>query len=181
MATREEIVARVGLVTGYVQKTVWGLTAAAFAGTLALVGAVVVYGGTGQSSLLLAACLGVMGLVTAVFLALFAHDLGAVRRLPEITGAHVKAAAGTLGTTLLTGERRFMEARGLGRVVGLGRALWDIRSDVQELGDGGMAPAVKLIDVLIPTRLLRVGICALAAPFILFVGLMALTFSFVLA
>jgi hypothetical protein len=181
MPTREEIVARVGLVTGYVLATLWALTASALVGTVALVGAVFVSGGTDPSSVVLAGLLGIVGVIATVILGLFANDLRPVRRLPEITGAHVRQATGTLATSLAAGEKRFVRAKGLGRVTSLGRALWDLRKDVQTLGDGGLAPAVALFDVLVPTRLLQVGICALAAPFLLFVGLLALTFALALA
>ncbi len=62
----------------------------------------------------------------------------------------------------------------------LGRALWAFRSDVEVLNEGGLAPATALVQTLRPTRLIRVGISALVAPFVLATGLVVLVLALVL-
>ena len=181
MTATQAVVARVATVAGLVRITVHGLAIMAAVGVAALVVAGGLVGGWSGETLLLAAALGGLAAVAPVVLARFGAALAPVRDLPTIRPEDLKAMAGTLGSSLASGERKFLDARGLGRVTSLGSALWDLRKDVDTLKEGGLAPAAALAEVLIPTRLIRVGVSALAAPFLLAIGLLALVVALVLA
>jgi hypothetical protein len=177
----QDVVARVAAVVGLIQFTVRGLALLAALGVSTFVVAVGLLGDWSSEALVLALVTGGLAAAAPVILLRFGADLGPLRRLPEVSAAEMKEAAGTLTAKLRDRERRFVEARGLGRVVGLGGALWDLRNDVETMKAGGLAPAAALVETLVPTRLIRVGISALAAPFLLAIGLMTLLFALVLA
>ena len=180
MTLLDEVVARVAAVIGIIQATVWILAGAAVAGLVAFVSGLALAGDWSGDALVFGGVIALLVAVAPFSLVRFGSALGPVRTLPEVSAAEVKEAAGTLAVKLGSGERRFVEARGLGRVMRLGRALWALRSDVEVLNQGGIAPASALIQTLRPTRLIRVGISALAAPFILLVGFLTLLVAVVL-
>lgn len=181
MTSIQDVITRVAAVIGVIQSTVWALAGAAAGGALAMVVAIGLVGHWESSGVVLAAVIGAMTLYVAFVLARFAAAIGPIRRLPEVSAAELKLAAGTLRASLWDGERRFVEARGLGRVVTLGQALWGLRADVKQLTEGHLAPAAALGEAMVPTRLVRVGISALAAPFLLTIGLMSLLAALVVA
>ena len=180
MTILDEVVARVAALVGLVQATVRILAVAAIAGIAAFVVGVGMSDDWSRDALVFAGVVGVIAAIAPFSLARFGSDLGPVRALPEVNAAEVREAAGTLAVKLGKGEREFVEAKGLGRVTSLGRALWALRSDVEVLNQGGIAPASALFQTLRPTRLIRVGISALVAPFVLATGLLVLTLAFVL-
>lgn len=166
---------------GIIQFTVRGLALLGALGVSTFFVAVGLFGDWSGDALVFAAAVGALAAVAPVILFRFGTALGPIRRLPEVRAAELKATAGALGTKLKEGERRFVDTRGFGRVVSLGAALWDLRGDLQALKDGGLAPASALVETMMPTRLIRVGISALAAPVLLAVGSMSLLFAVVLA
>lgn len=181
MSRLDGVVARVAAVVGLLHTTLRVLALVGALGVLALVGAVARVGGWDGDTVVLATVLaGLTGLVP-VILARYAADLGPVRSLPEVSAAELKEAAGTLKADLKAGERSFVDHTGLRRVLGIGRALWDLRSDLEAMRDGGLAPAAALTEVVIPTRLIRVGISAVLAPCLLAVGLSALVLALTLS
>ncbi len=170
MALIEEVVARVAALVRVIQATVWILAGAAGAGTAAFAVGIGLADDWSGDALVFGGIIALVATIAPVSLARFGAALGPVRALPEVSTAELKEAAGTLAAKLGSGEREFVEARGLRRVTTLGRALWALRSDVEVLNQGGLAPASALVQTLRPTRLIRVGISALAAPVILVVG-----------
>ena len=180
MTMLAEVVARVAAIVGIIQATVRGLAVVAVAGIAAFVAGVGIAGDWSGDALVFAGVLAVLAAIVPFSLARFGSDLAPVRRLPEVSAAEVREAAGTLAVKLGKGEREFVDAKGLGRVTSLGRALWALRSDVEVLNQGGIAPASALFQTLRPTRLIRVGISALVAPFVLATGLLVLILALVL-
>jgi len=181
MTILDEVVARVAAVVGIVQVTVRILAVTALVGMVAFVVGVGIFGAWSGDALVFAGVVAAIAAIAPFSLARFGSDLAPVRHLPEVSAAEVKEAAGTLAVKLGESERRFVEAKGLGRVTSLGRALWALRADVEVLNQGGVAPASALFQTLRPTRLMRVGISALVAPFILATGLVVLLFALVMA
>ena len=171
------LAARIAAVVGLIQFTVWGLALVAASGISTFVVAVGVIGDWSRDALVFALVVGGVTAIAPVILVRFGVDLGPIRRLPAVSAAEMKAAAGTIGTKLLDRERRFVEAKGLRRVFALGGALWDLRKDVVGLKEGGLAPAAALVETLVPTRLLRVGISALVAPVALAIGMMTMLYA----
>ena len=177
MTILDEVVARVAALVGLVQATVRILAVAAVGGIAAFVVGVGTFDEWSRDAVVFAGVVGAIAAIAPFSLARFGSDLGPVRALPEVSAAEVREAAGTLAVKLGKGEREFVEARGLGRVTSLGRALWALRADVEVLNQGGIAPATALIQTLRPTRLVRVGISALVAPFVLATGLSVLVLA----
>ena len=180
MTILDEVVARVAAIVGIIQATVRILAAVAAAGIVAFVIGVGHADRWSPDAVVFAVVVGVIAAIAPFSLARFGTDLGPVRALPEVSAAEVREAAGTLAVKLGQGERQFVEANGLGRVTSLGRALWALRSDVEVLNQGGIAPAAALVQTMRPTRLFRVGVSALVAPFILATGLVVLILALVL-
>jgi hypothetical protein len=180
MTILDDVAARVAAVVGIIQATVRGLAGAAVVGIVAFVVGVGVADRWSGDALVFAGVVALAAAVAPFTLARFGSALAPVRALPEVSAAEVREAAGTLAVKLGSGERHFVEAKGLGRVTSLGRALWALRSDVEVLNQGGIAPASALFQTLRPTRLIRVGISALVAPFVLATGLLVLTLALVL-
>jgi hypothetical protein len=174
MASLQTLARRVAWVLGLVVHTLRALAVAGLVGVVALGAAILRAGDTTDDALVFAAVVCGAGLIVPFMLGRFAHDLGPARNLASLSPADLRRAATTLGAGLRAGERSFVEARGLGRVVNLGRALWDLRADVETLNAAGLAPAAALVTTMIPTRLIRVGIAALVAPALLALGLAAL-------
>ena len=168
MTSIQVLAARIAAVVGLIQFTVWGLALVAASGISTFVVAVGLIGDWSRDALVFALVVGGVTAIAPVILVRFGVDLGPIRRLPEVSAAEMKAAAGAIGTKLLDRERRFVEAKGLGRVFGLGGALWDLRKDVE---------AAALVETLVPTRLIRVGISALVAPVALAVGMMSMLYA----
>jgi len=177
MTSIQVLAARIAAVVGLIQFTVWGLALVAAFGISTFVVAVGLIGDWSRDALVFALVVGGVTAIAPVILVRFGVDLGPIRRLPEVSAAEMRAAAGKIGTKLLDRERRFVEAKGLGRVFGLGGALWDLRKDVEGLKEGGLAPAAALVETLVPTRLIRVGISALVAPVALAVGMMSMLYA----
>ena len=121
----------------------------------------------GQSGLVLGGVVGVAVLVLVVIEVWFALDLAKARRLPEISAETWAGAARQVATSAASGHRELVEARGLSRIWRLVKGLLSLKSDVDTLADGGLAPAVALGKMLVPTRLLTVAAGAVAAPFLL--------------
>jgi hypothetical protein len=48
---------------------------------------------------------------------------------------------------------------------------------VEGLKEGGLAPAAALVETLVPSRLIRVGISALVAPVAMAIGMMSLLYA----
>jgi hypothetical protein len=177
VTTMQDLAARVAAVVGLIQFTVWGLALIAAFGISTFVVAVGLMGDWSRDALVFALVVGAATAIAPVILVRFGVDLGPIRRLPEVSAAEMKAAAGTISAKLRTRERRFVEAHGLGRVLGLGGALWDLRKDVVGLKEGGLAPAAALVETLVPSRLIRVGISALVAPVAMAIGMMSLLYA----
>ncbi len=173
----QDLAARVAAVVGLIQFTVWGLALIAAFGISTFVVAVGLIGDWSPDALVFALVVGGATAIAPVILVRFGVDLGPIRRLPEVSAAEMKAAAGTISAKLRDRERRFVEAQGLGRVLGLGGALWDLRKDVEGLKEGGLAPAAALVETLVPSRLIRVGISALVAPVAMAIGMMSLLYA----
>ena len=180
MTILDEVVARVAALVGIIQVTVRLLAVTAVAGIVTFVVGIGVADRWSGDALVFAGVVAAIAAIAPVSLARFGSDLAPVRALPEVSAAEVREAAGTLAVKLGSGEREFVEAKGLGRVTSLGRALWALRSDVEVLNQGGVAPASALVRTLRPTRLFRVGVSALVAPFILATGLSVLVLALVL-
>jgi hypothetical protein len=104
-----------------------------------------------------------------------------IRALPEVTAAHLRAAATQLGGRMTEGQQQFSQASGRVRLWYLLLALRALRADLAELAEGGLAPAVALGQALRPGRLLAVAIAALATPFLLAGGLALLAAGVTLA
>ena len=181
MTAREAAAARVAGVARLVQVTVRVLGGVAALGVVGLATAVGWSGDWSGDALAAAAVIGAVTALAPLVLLRFGAALAPIRGLPQVDPEELKAAAGSLGAGLKSGQRRFVEARGLSRVVSLGRALWDLRADVQALNERGLAPATALAEVLVPTRLFRVGVAAVAAPVLLAAGALALGAALVLA
>jgi len=180
VSTLAEVVARVAAIVGIIQATVRILAVTSAVGIVAFVVGIGVTDGWSREAWVFSGVVAAIAAIAPFSLARFGSDLGPVRNLPEVSAAEMKEAAGTLAVRLGASERRFVEARGLGRVTSLGRALWALRSDVEVLNEGGLAPATALVQTLRPTRLIRVGISALVAPFVLATGLLVLVLALVL-
>ncbi len=180
MTILDEVVARVAALVGIIQVTVRLLAVTAVAGIVTFVVGIGVADRWSGDALVFAGVVAAIAAIAPFSLARFGSDLAPVRALPEVSAAEVREAAGTLAVKLGSGEREFVEAKGLGRVTSLGRALWALRSDVEVLNQGGVAPASALVRTLRPTRLFRVGVSALVAPFILATGLSVLVLALVL-
>lgn len=180
MTILDEVVARVAALVGIIQVTVRLLAVTAVAGIVTFVVGIGVADRWSGDALVFAGVVAAIAAIAPFSLARFGSDLAPVRALPEVSAAEVREAAGTLAVKLGQGERRFVEAKGLGRVTSLGRALWALRSDVEVLNQAGVAPASALVRTLRPTRLFRVGVSALVAPFILATGLSVLVLALVL-
>jgi len=180
MTVLDEVVARVAALAGIVQATVRILAVTAVGGICAFVVGVGLADRWSRDAVVFAGVVSAIAVIAPFSLARFGSDLGPVRALPEVSAAELKETAGTLAVSLGKGEREFVNAKGLGRVTSLGRALWALRSDVEVLNQGGIAPASALFRTLRPTRLIRVGISALIAPFVLAIGLLVLILALVL-
>jgi hypothetical protein len=180
MTILDEVVARVAALVGIIQVTVRLLAVTAVAGIVTFVVGIGVADRWSGDALVFAGVVAAIAAIAPFSLARFGSDLAPVRALPEVSAAEVREAAGTLAVKLGSGEREFVEAKGLGRVTSLGRALWALRSDVEVLNQAGVAPASALVRTLRPTRLFRVGVSALVAPFILATGLSVLVLALVL-
>lgn len=180
MTILDEVVARVAALVGIIQVTVRLLAVTAVAGIVTFVVGIGVADRWSGDALVFAGVVAAIAAIAPFSLARFGSDLAPVRALPEVSAAEVREAAGTLAVKLGQGERRFVEAKGMGRVTSLGRALWALRSDVEVLNQGGIAPATALVQTMRPTRLFRVGVSALVAPFILATGLSVLVLALVL-
>jgi hypothetical protein len=174
MATFADVTARVGLVAAFLLRTLVVVVAMLGAAALALFLGVAVADDWSGTGLLLGAVLGGGIAALAVVVLRFALDVRRIRDLPQVSRDEVRAAAGQLATTARDGERQFMEARGLRRLVRLAQGLWDLKADVDALGDGGLAPAVSLGRALRPIRLGIVALSAVASPFLLAFGLFVL-------
>lgn len=175
-----EVVARVAAIVGLIQATVRLLALTAVVGIVTFVIGVGIADHWSGDALVFAGVIAAITAIAPISLARFGTALGPVRGLPEVSAAEVGEAAGTLAVKLGRGEREFVDAKGLGRVTSLGRALWALRDDVEVLNQGGIAPASALFQTLRPTRLIRVGISALVAPFVLATGLLVLILAVVL-
>jgi len=180
MTILDEVVARVAAIVGIIQATVRALAVTAVVGIGAFVVGVGVADQWSGDALVFAGVISAIAAIAPFSLARFGTALGPVRGLPEVTAAELREAAGTLAVKLGEGEKEFVDAKGLGRVTSLGRALWALRSDVEVLNQGGIAPASALFQTLRPTRLVRVGISALVAPFVLATGLLVLILALLL-
>ena len=180
MTILDEVVARVAALVGIIQVTVRLLAVTAVAGIVTFVVGIGVADRWSGDALVFAGVVAAIAAIAPFSLARFGSDLAPVRALPEVSAAEVREAAGTLAVKLGSGEREFVEAKGLGRVTSPGRALWALRSDVEVPNQGGVAPASALVRTLRPTRLFRVGVSALVAPFILATGLSVLVLALVL-
>mgnify|MGYP000107539398 CR=1 FL=1 len=180
MTILDEVVARVAAIVDIIQATVRLLAVTAVIGIITFVVGIGLADGWSGDALVFAGVVSAIAGIAPFSLARFGSDLGPVRALPEVSAAELKETAGTLAVKLGKGEREFVDAKGLGRVTSLGRALWALRSDVEVLNQGGIAPASALFRTLRPTRLIRVGISALIAPFVLAIGLLVLILALVL-
>ena len=120
MTTLTEVVARVAAVVGIIQTTVRVLALTAVVGIVTFVTGVGIADRWSGDALVFAGVVAAIAAVAPFSLARFGTALGPVRRLPEVSAAELKEAAGTLAVKLGEGERGFVEAKGLGRVTSLG-------------------------------------------------------------
>jgi len=180
VASLDTLARRVSWVIAVVVVTVKTLAAGALIGALGLLLAIGLLGDWSGDAVVFAVVLAAGAAAVPFMLTRFAWDLAPARDLPTLSPADLRQAAVTLGTGLRDGERSFLQAKGLGRVTRLGRALWDLRKDVEVLNEAGLAPAAALVRTMIPSRLIRVGIAALVAPPLFVVGLVTLAVAAVL-
>lgn len=175
MSRTQDLVRRVAAVADGLHRVVVALTAMGVAAALAA--------GTGAAASDRFSSKGLVAgvIVIALFvtppwlLGRFAVDVGRIRRLPEITADQVGAAASRLGGRLDEGRRHATGDAGRAvkawRLLQVGRRL---RADLDELAEGGLAPAASLVQALVPTRLLAVSLAGLATPVLLAIGLVVL-------
>jgi hypothetical protein len=165
--TYQAVVDRVGWLASILLHTIRAVIAVLVVAAVVLFVAFGLADDWGQSGLVLGGVVGV-GIAVLVFIeGWFALDLAKARRLPEISAETWADAARQVATRAASSHRDLTEARGRSRLWRLVKGLWALKSDVDTLADGGLAPAVALGRTLVPTRLLTVAAGAVAAPFLL--------------
>jgi hypothetical protein len=175
--TYQAVVDRVGWLATILLRTVQLVT------VLLVLGGITAFVGCGladdwgSSGLVLGGVVGGAILVLAFIEGWFALDLARAKRLPEISAQTWADAARQVASRAATGQREVTEARGRSRLWRLVKGLWALKSDIDTLAEGGLAPAVALGKTLVPSRLLTVAAGAVAAPFLLTLGLLILVLA----
>jgi len=177
----EAVAARVAAVARFLVPTLTAVTALLLVGGIALFVGIGLLGDWSGVALVLGGALGGLAAGVAVMEGLFARDVAQVRELPSVRREDVDEAIRRLSTTIGAGERQVVERRGLRRLVGLGRGLRALKRDVDDLAEGGLAPAVALGRALVPTRVVAVSLAAVAGPFVCGFGLVVLVLGLVAA
>ncbi len=174
MTTYGQVVARVAAVAALLLPTLVVLTGmGAVAAVAAGVGVAAADDWSRRGLVLGGVALILVGLVP-LRLGRFAGDIARVRRLPEVTRDQLSAAATQLGGRVSEGHQQVMGARGLARAWQVAKAARTIRSDLEALSDGGLAPATALVQALVPARIVVVTLASVATPFLLAAGLLVL-------
>jgi hypothetical protein len=179
--TYEAVAARVAAVAHWVRRTLELVV------VLLVVGGVSLGAGFGWLSdwtgpgLVIGLILGGIVLATAVAVVFFTLDVRRAEALPTVSRQELGDAARMVAGRAASSERAMAEAKGLRKLLRLGQGLWGLRSDIEVLAEGGLAPAVSLGKALVPARILPVAVVAALSPFLLSLGLIVLAVAAVTA